>query len=237
MDIPQFSIIVPALHESDRINFLIDQINASGCNKGCEIIVVDGSRENDTIEAIGNKEVITLRSEKGRGKQMNAGASVARGEILIFIHADTELPPGAFAKINSVMEQNKYVGGAFSLGIKSEKFLYKSLARLASLRCRLTRIPYGDQAIFIRRDYFNRIEGYREISLMEDVELMRRIKHTGKEICILPDPVMTSARRWDEEGFLYVLLRNTTLFIMYILGFSPEKLARFYRSEYRRSKT
>jgi len=237
MDITRFSIIVPALHESDKINSLIDQINSLGCNKGCEIIVVDGSRENDTIEAIRNKEVIKLGSERGRGKQMNGGASVARGEILIFLHTDTELPLGAFTKINSVMEQNKYVAGAFSLGIKSEKFLYKSLARLASLRCRLTRIPYGDQAIFIRRDYFNRIGGYREISLMEDVELMRRIKHTGKEICILPDPVMTSARRWDEEGFLYVLLRNTTLFIMYILGVSPEKLARFYRSEYRRSKT
>jgi GT2 family glycosyltransferase len=135
------------------------------------------------------------------------------------------------------MKQNKYVGGAFSLGIKSEKFWYKSLARLASIRCRLTRIPYGDQAIFIRRDYFNRIGGYREISLMEDVELMRRIKHIGKKICILPDRVMTSARRWDEEGFVFVLIRNTILFALYILGVSAEKLARFYRSEYRGSRT
>jgi len=237
MDITQFSIIVPALHESDKINSLIDQINSLGCNKGCEIIVVDGSRENDTIEAIRNKEVIKLGSERGRGKQMNGGASVARGQILIFLHTDTELPLGAFTKINSVMEQNKYVAGAFSLGIKSEKFLYKSLARLASLRCRLTRIPYGDQAIFIRTDYFNRIGGYREISLMEDVELMRRIKHIGKKICILPDRVTTSARRWDEEGFVFVLLRNTILFTLYILGVSAEKLARFYRSEYRGSRT
>ena len=237
MDITQFSIIVPALHESDKINSLIDQINSLGCNKGCEIIVVDGSRENDTIKAIRNKEVIKLGSERGRGKQMNGGASVARGQILIFLHTDTELPLGAFTKINSVMEQNKYVAGAFSLGIKSEKFLYKSLARLASLRCRLTRIPYGDQAIFIRTDYFNRIGGYREISLMEDVELMRRIKHIGKKICILPDRVTTSARRWDEEGFVFVLLRNTILFTLYILGVSAEKLARFYRSEYRGSRT
>ncbi|UCF57844.1 MAG: glycosyl transferase family 2, partial [Deltaproteobacteria bacterium] len=108
---------------------------------------------------------------------------------------------------------------------------------LASLRCRLTRIPYGDQAIFIRRDYFNRIGGYREISLMEDVELMRRIKHIGKKICILPDRVMTSARRWDEEGFVFVLIRNPILFTLYILGVSAEKLARFYGSEYRGSRT
>jgi rSAM/selenodomain-associated transferase 2 len=233
----QFSIIVPVLHESDKIDLLIDHLNSLECREGSEIIVVDGSPELDTIDAIRSEQVIKLKSAKGRGRQMNVGASVARGEILIFLHADTELPTGALRKIASVVGQDKYVGGAFELGIKSEKFAHKSLARLASLRCRLTRIPYGDQAIFIRRDYFNRIGGYREISLMEDVELMRRIKHIGKKICILPDRVMTSARRWDEEGFVFVLLRNTILFTLYILGVSAEKLARFYRSEYRGSRT
>jgi rSAM/selenodomain-associated transferase 2 len=177
--------------------------------------------------------VIKLSAGKGRARQMNTGASLAKGEILIFLHADTELPARAFARIDSIMKGNRYAAGAFSLGIRSEKFFLKSLARLASLRCRITRIPYGDQAIFIRRDYFRKIEGYRELPLMEDVEMMRRIKHRGDRICILSDHVMTSARRWEEEGFLFGLLRNTILFTLFVLRVSPEKLARFYKSEYR----
>ena len=129
------------------------------------------------------------------------------------------------------MNGNKYVAGAFSLGIRSNKNALKSLARLASLRCRITRIPYGDQAIFIKRRYFREIGGYRELTLMEDVELMRRIKHRGDAIFILPDRVMTSARRWEKEGFLFGLMRNTILLTLFILRVSPEKLARFYKSE------
>lgn len=236
MEKVQFSIIVPALHEPDRINLLVDRFNSLECSQGREIVVVDGSPEADTIEAIQCEKVIKMRSAKGRGKQMNMGASVATGEILIFLHADTQLPAGALRKIASIIQRDKCVGGAFELGIKSEKFSHRSWARLASIRCRLTRIPYGDQAIFIRRDYFMRIGGYRDIPLMEDVELMRRIKRLGDKICILPDRAMTSARRWEEEGFLYVVLRNTTLFTLYVLGISPEKLAPFYKSEYKEGK-
>lgn len=232
MDKTRFSIIIPVLHESDRINSLIDHINCLARDNGHEIIVVDGSPAKDTIGVIRSKGVIKLSSEKGRARQMNTGASLAKGEILIFLHADTELPARAFARIDSIMKGNRYVAGAFSLGIRSEKFFLTSLARLASLRCRITRIPYGDQAIFIRRGYFRRTGGYRELPLMEDVELMRRIKHRGDRICILSDHVMTSARRWEEEGSLFGLLRNTILFTLYILRVPPEKLARFYVSEY-----
>ena len=224
----KFSIIVPVLHESDRIKLLFDHLNSLESRREREIIVVDGSPDRDTIEAIRNEQVIKITSEKGRAKQMNDGACVARGEFLIFLHADTELPADAFTKIDSVMEGNRYVGGAFELGIESEKFIYKALGRWASIRCRLTRIPYGDQAIFVRRDYFNRIGGYREIPIMEDVELMRRIKKLGDKICILSSRVMTSRRRWEQEGFLYVNLRNTVLLLSYLLGVSPETLAHFY---------
>jgi rSAM/selenodomain-associated transferase 2 len=233
MDKTRFSIIIPVLHETERINSLIDHIRCLARDNGHEIIVVDGSPAKDTIGAIRSKGVIKLNSERGRARQMNTGASLAKGEILIFLHADTELPAYAFARIDSTMKGKRYVAGAFSLGIRSEKFFAKSLARVASLRCRITRIPYGDQAIFIKSGYFRRIGGYRELALMEDVELMRRIKHRGDRICILPDHVMTSARRWEEEGFVFGLLRNTMLFTLYILHVSPEKLARFYMSEYR----
>ena len=228
MNTIRFSIIIPVLHESERMHFLIDHLTNLECNEGREIIVVDGSHDKDTIAAIKDKDVVKLSSGKGRARQMNAGASAARGEILIFLHADTELPAHAFAQIDSIMKGNRYVAGAFSLGIRSEKFALRVLARVASLRCRITRIPYGDQTIFIRRDYFMRIGGYRELPLMEDVELMRRIKRRGNKVCILPDRVTTSARRWEQEGFIYCLLRNMTLFILYIMGVSPETLTRFY---------
>ena len=233
MDKTRFSIIIPVLHESDRINSLIDHIHCLARDYGHEIIVVDGSPVKDTIGAIRSKGVIKLSTGRGRARQMNAGASLTKGEILIFLHADTELPACAFARIDSIMKGNRYMAGAFTLGIRSKKNFLRSLARLASLRCRITRIPYGDQAIFIRRDYFRKIGSYRELPLMEDVELMRRIKHGGDRICILSDHVMTSARRWEEEGFLFGLLRNTILFTLFILRVSPEKLARFYKSEYR----
>ena len=231
MDKTRFSIIIPVLHESDRINSLIDHIHYLVRDNGHEIIVVDGSPGKDTVGAIRRKGVIKLGTEKGRARQMNAGASRAKGEILIFLHADTELPTRAFARIDSTLKGNRYVAGAFSLGIRSNKNILRSLARLASLRCRITRIPYGDQAIFIRRDYFRKIGSYRELPLMEDVELMRRIKNRGDRICILRDHVMTSARRWEEEGSLFGPVRNTILFTLFILRVSPEKLARFYKSE------
>ncbi|MBE9581269.1 MAG: TIGR04283 family arsenosugar biosynthesis glycosyltransferase [Proteobacteria bacterium] len=229
----KFSIIVPVLHESDTINSLIEHLDRLEYDAGHEIIVADGSPDRDTIQAIGRKSVIKIVAPKGRARQMNAGASMAKGEILIFLHADTKLPRDALTKIASAMAQNHYVGGAFELDIKSERFRFKLLSRWASIRCHLTRIPYGDQAIFIKRDYFNTIGGYRDIPLMEDVELMRRIKRRGDKICILRDRVMTSPRRWEQEGFVYVNLRNAALFIMYLLGVSPEKLASFYKDTYR----
>jgi rSAM/selenodomain-associated transferase 2 len=229
----KFSIIVPVFHEGERINDLIECVNRLDSHGHAEIIIVDGAQEKDTLTAIRSNHVIKISSEQGRAKQMNAGASVARGEILIFLHADTELPIHALRKIDSFIEQTDYVGGAFDLGIKSDKHIFKVLGTLSSLRSRLNRVPFGDQAIFIRRDYFNKIGGYKEIPLMEDVELLRRIKKSGDRIRIFYDRVMTSPRRWEKEGVIYCTLRNWTLRALYLLGVSPEKLTNFYRSDYR----
>ena len=228
MSEPKFSIIVPVLHEGARINSLIEHLNRLDSDQSGEIIVVDGSQEKDTLKAIHHKEVVKISSPKGRARQMNEGASVAKGEILVFLHADTELPVKALQKINSFIERSEYVGGAFDLGIKSDKSVFKVISTFASFRSRLNRIPFGDQAIFIRKEYFNKIGGYKEIPLMEDVELMRRIKKYGKKICILPDRVRTSPRRWEREGVVYCTLRNWTLFTLYLLGVSPDKLVKFY---------
>jgi rSAM/selenodomain-associated transferase 2 len=230
----KFSIIVPAFHEGENINDLIECVNHLDSDKNSEIIVVDGAQEKDTLGAIHRNHVIKISSERGRATQMNAGASIARGEILIFLHADTELPIHALKKIDSLIEQREYVGGAFDLGIKSNKLIFRVIGTLASWRSRLNRIPFGDQAIFIRREYFDKIGGYKEIPIMEDAELMRRIKKSRNKIWIFYERVMTSPRRWEKEGVICCTLRNWTLQALYLLGISPHKLVMYYKSSYRK---
>jgi rSAM/selenodomain-associated transferase 2 len=226
----KFSIIVPAFGEGDRINDLIEFLNRLDVDKNLEIIVVDGSQDKDTLGAIQCNPVIKVSSEKGRAKQMNAGALNAKGEILIFLHADTELPIQALKEIDSLMERREYVGGAFDLGIKSDRLIFKVIGTLSSLRSRLNRIPFGDQAIFIRKEYFDQIGGYKEIPLMEDVELMRRIKKSKDKIWIFHDRVMTSPRRWQKEGVIYCTLRDWTLQALYFFGVSPYHLVKYYKN-------
>lgn len=222
------SIIIPVFHESHLINTRIEHIYNYQPNKGLEVIIVDGNPQGDTINTIQHKNVITLTSDMGRAKQMNIGASIAHGRILVFLHVDSLLSPKALNRIKKVLQEKVYVGGAFDLHIQSDKLIFKIIAKVASIRSRLTRIPYGDQAIFIRRDYFFKIGGYSNIPLMEDVELMQRIKKRGDRICILSDRVFTSPRRWEKEGIIYTTLRNWLLICLYFLGVSPEKLKKFY---------
>ena len=221
-----FSIIIPVLHEAKNINPLLEHLQE--LDENCEIIVVDGCPKRETIDNIRNKEIKKLISEEGRGRQMNTGAAIASGEILIFLHADTRLPVNALDRIRHSLQKKQYVGGAFDLSIRSDKLILKVIATCASLRSRLTRIPYGDQAIFIRKDYFNKIGGYKEIPLMEDVELMKRIKKRGDKIYIFSDRVFTSPRRWEKEGIICCTLRNWIIIILYLIGISPDKLARYY---------
>ena len=225
----KFSIIIPVLKEQDRINSLIEHVHSQGYEGACEIIVVDGDPQGGTIKVIQDEDVISITSKKGRAFQMNIGAELAHGEVLIFLHADTKLPPNALEKISQVLEDAKYVGGAFDLGIGSDRLFLKYIAARARFRSRLNRIPYGDQAIFIRKSYFDKIGRFKDIPLMEDVELMRRIKKRGDEIFILRDRVKTSARRWEKEGIFYTTLRNQVLVSLYYLGVRPDKLAKYYR--------
>lgn len=224
----KFSIIIPVLHEVEHINALLEHLSHQESEERYEVIVVDGGLNRETINAINYDGTISIGSEEGRARQMNAGAKIAQGEILIFLHADTQLPQGALRLISSALKQNQYVGGSFDLGIDSERFALKGVAYFANLRSRLTCIPYGDQAIFVRKDYFREIGGYREIPFMEDVELMRRIKKRGDKICILSQQVSTSSRRWERESILYCTVRNWVLTFLYFLGVSTETLAKFY---------
>jgi rSAM/selenodomain-associated transferase 2 len=226
---PKFSIITPVLHEADSIGAHVDHLRSLKGAETCEIIIVDGDPQQTTIGSIKDAGVITCGSKAGRAHQMNTGAACAQGDIIIFLHADTELPGEALDKISVVMKDKQYVSGAFDLGIHSDRLLLNIIARVASWRSRLTRIPYGDQALFFRRDYFHKIGGYKDIPLMEDVDLMQRIKRAGDKIYIIPDRAYSSPRRWEQEGTVYCTLRNWVLLSLYLLGVSPEALARYYR--------
>jgi rSAM/selenodomain-associated transferase 2 len=226
----KFSIIIPVSHEANRINFLIKDIYRQKTDERFEIIVVDGDPNKGTIQAIKNREARVLVSQAGRARQMNKGASIALGEILVFLHADTFLPYNAFTLIIDVMNKKSYVAGAFDLKIGSERLIFKLIGHIASVRSRLTRMPYGDQAIFIKRDYFTEIGGYQDIPIMEDVELMERIKKRRDKIYIIPECVITSPRRWENEGILSCMLRNWSLIFMYHLGISPFTLSKFYNN-------
>ncbi|MBP7526539.1 MAG: TIGR04283 family arsenosugar biosynthesis glycosyltransferase [Syntrophorhabdaceae bacterium] len=226
--VPSCSIILPVLREASLINGVIDHLRSLENNKETEIIVVDGEPEGTTLTAIARDNVTRLRAPRGRGKQMNAGAREAKGRMLLFLHADTELPLKALRLISAAMQDKRYVAGAFDLGIRSEKFIFRLIESAASLRSRATRIPFGDQAIFVRKDYFDKIGGYQDIPIMEDVEIMKRIRKRGDKIVILHQRVHTSSRRWEKEGILRCTLRNWLLQVLYLLGVSPHRFSKLY---------
>jgi rSAM/selenodomain-associated transferase 2 len=161
--------------------------------------------------------------------QLNRGAGAASGEILIFLHADTQLPPDALIRIGEALRYQTLAGGAFDLAIDSSRPVFRLIEQAASIRTRLTRIPYGDQAIFLRRAWFRSLGGFRNLPIMEDVDLMRRLKQAGGRIAILPERAVTSARRWEQEGIVTATLRNWFLVTLFLFGIDAGRLVRWYR--------
>jgi len=227
---PAVSLIIPVLNEAENISKIIQHVRELDAGGAVEIIVVDGDAEGSTINAIKDEGLRTVVSVKGRARQMNRGAALATGDILLFLHADTYLPSNAFALVQAAMNDKSFVGGAFDLGFNTRRRIFKITEAYVFFRTRLTKIPFGDQAIFIRRDIFEKIGGYRELPIMEDVDLMKRIRKRGDRICIIPEKVRTSPRRYEQEGIIYTMIRNWMLQLQYALGVSPERLVRWYKS-------
>ena len=225
----RFSVIIPVYCEQAVINRTIETTRHRRGGDAVQIIVVDGQAEGETLATIRDTAVQKVRSERCRGIQLKRGAAIATGDVLIFLHADTVLPPAAFERIAGAMREEGCVGGAFDLSIDSPKRGFRVIEKIANLRSRLTRIPYGDQAIFLRASYYHVLGGFREIPIMEDVDLMRRIKRKGGRIVIFREQVITSGRRWDKEGLVFGTLRNWFLITLYLCGVEPERLVRFYR--------
>lgn len=232
--IPDISIIIPVINETQTIQNTLVRLARPWAGGIIEVIVIDGDPDAKTLRTIDARIVAPIRlktetSPKGRGIQMNQGAKLASGSLLLFLHADTLLPEGAFDAMTTTMQNRHIIGGAFDLGIRSKRWGYRVIENVAAARSRITRLPYGDQAIFLRKEYFHMVGGFSSIPIMEDVELMQRIKKRGDRIDIIPKRVQTDPRRWEKEGMVFGTLRNWTLIMLYLMGVSPGKLVRYYK--------
>ena len=228
MDESRISIIIPVLHESDIINETVDHIRSLDGGEEVEIVIVDGAQETDTLSALEHSDVIKVTSKKGRGIQMNNGAKASTGDILVFLHADTKLPPNGLMLIKQSLDDINVWAGAFTLSFGQAPLLLRMTLPLNDIRGRLTRVPYGDQSIFMKKEAFQRIGGYSEYRIMEDCDLMRRMKKAGMKIRILKSKVATSPRRFERKGTIRTILEDIMLVILFHLGTDPEKLARRY---------
>ena len=224
----KISVIIPVLHEGEKINEILDSIKSASADVSYETIVVDGDSSGGTIAHISDSRVITLTAPRGRAFQMNEGAAKACGDILLFLHADTLLPPKAFPKIIAALSDSSFIGGAFDLKIQNHRWIFKAIGQAASWKHRLTRVPYGDQAIFMLRRYFENIGGYAGIPLMEEVEMMKRVKRQGGRIIILPEEVTTSSRKWETDGVFYTIIRNWIIQVLYLFGMPARRLIKYY---------
>lgn len=226
------SVIIPTLNEETWIPGTLLSARDAGAD---EVIVTDGGSGDGTREAAQGAADAVIVASPGRARQMNAGAKVATGEVLLFLHADTTLPPGSIDAVRDALAREEVAGGGFRvrLGVSRDAPFARRTAlritgRMINLRSRVFRSFTGDQAIFLRRDLFDRSGGYPEIPLMEDVELSRTMKRSGKTV-LLPVRIVTSARRWEAHGTARTILRMWSLRIAYRLGMSPSLCARLYR--------
>ncbi len=240
LNTPTISIIIPTLNEAKNIQLTLATINTA---TDIEVIVVDGGSEDDTVaitkqyckQNAGDGDIKSIKiisGYRGRALQMNAGAAAATGEILLFLHADTRLPAEFDVMVRKIfsapISKSKIVAGAFTLKIDAKGMGLRLVEWGVKLRSHLWQMPYGDQAIFLKKQTFEEIGGFPELPIMEDFELIGRLKSLGK-ITIVPVPVVTSARRWLQKGIFQTTLINQIVIIAYFLGVSPQRLRSLYR--------
>ncbi len=219
------SIIMPVLDEAAGIEATLAAL-APYRTRGCELIVVDGGSRDGTLALASDLADRVLAAPRGRAAQMNAGASVARGDVLLFLHADTKLPANADALIRDGLAQSGRVWGRFDVRFDQDGIM-PLIAIMMNLRSRLTGIATGDQAIFVTRAAFDAIGGFPAQPLMEDIALSSRIRRISRPAYIRAR-VMTSARRWRKQGILRTVFLMWRLRLAYFLGADPAHLARQY---------
>lgn len=221
----RLSVIVPMLNEERTIVAALRAIRTGA--QDAEIIVVDGGSTDLSCQLAKPCCDRLIEAARGRARQMNAGATLANGEVLGFVHADTIVPPGYAQSIKLALADPEIVGGWFEVELDDPAPLSRSIGFLTNLRSRFCRVAAGGQAIFARRSVFERLGGFPEIEIWEDLEFARRLKRAGRTACVKPR-VLASARRWKRDGIVQTAARIWTLRLLYLLGARPALLKRFY---------
>jgi rSAM/selenodomain-associated transferase 2 len=237
-DVPLASVIIPVL--PDDVECLERTLGALGDPPRAEIIVVNGGEWTPRLAALGRgaHHVRWLSSPRGRARQMNSGAKDARGDWLVFLHADTVIGPGWLESLERLGDTGDLAGGCFRFELDSGSRWARAVERGVAARVRWCNLPYGDQALFARRNVFERLGGYRELPLMEDVDLVRRLRRIGR-LYHSDVRATTSARRWEADGWIRRSVENMAMVLLFFAGVDPERLARRYhrRSRFAGRKT
>jgi rSAM/selenodomain-associated transferase 2 len=221
----KLSIVVPMLNEEHAIAATLHAIRAGAPD--AEIVVVDGGGSDRSLEVARSLCDLALTAQRGRARQMNAGAARCSGDAIAFVHADTIVPPSFARDIAQALADQRVVGGRFDVRLDDPHPLCVLIGFLISVRSRLSRTATGDQAIFVRRSVFDALGGFPDFPICEDLDFARRMKRVGPVAC-LRAKVTTSARRWRRRGILRTVLRMWTIRALYLAGVSPARLARRY---------
>lgn len=221
------SVIVPTLNEAELIADFLVHLRATA--PAAEIIVVDGGSRDQTPMLAGQQATRVLQSPPGRAKQMNAGAAVASGQILWFVHADSLVPADSPDRIAQALADPRVVGGCFRLRFPRRQWIYRISDCLGNLAVDLFQIALGDHGIFCRRADFSRVGGYPDVPLMEDAELYRRLRRDGGRMRQLPAYVVSSPRRYEQFGPLRTTATYLVILLLYLAKVPPKNLLTIYR--------
>ncbi len=218
------SIIIPILNEEKILGKTLNRLQPELADH--ELIIVDGG-STDASVCIARKYGKVVLTERGRAKQLNAGAAAASGDILLFLHADIWLEPGALTAVEAALA-NGYVGGAFRQKIDGKHFLYRFIETVGNFRAKRLRVFYGDGGIFLARTRFQQLGGFPEVPILEEMRFSKGLRRLGKTTLISPG-IHISSRRWEEGGIVRTTLNNWLITLLYFLGVSPARLAKLYR--------
>jgi rSAM/selenodomain-associated transferase 2 len=224
---PALSIIIPALNEAHSIGATLDA--ARELRGRVEVIVVDGGSRDGTIEILRGRGARIVESERGRGLQMHAGACAARGDVLWFLHADTTPPADAVERIAEALGDARVAGGNFRVLFGGERAAARFLTWLYP-RLRMLGLCYGDSGIFVRREIYERIGGFKPFPIFEDLDLVRQLRREGR-MAHVPATVVTSSRRFEGRSFALTFARWSALQTLYWLGVHPRRLGRMYEGK------
>jgi len=224
LNLPTISIIIPAYKESQTLVSLLSSINQDET----EILVSIALGDKLSRKSAEPFDVVIVEGKQGRGNQLDKASKIAKGEILVFCHADTIMPKNWRKKVIETLAIPKVVAGAFSLSFNSGSRLLAFVSLMANLRAKYLGLPYGDQTLFTSAETYRKVGGFKPIPIMEDVEFVRDLKKIGR-VKLINEKVATSARRYEKAGVIYSVLRNFFLLSLYFIGVSPKKLSQWYQ--------